>query len=77
MSKESSCKRMEAFITKTLKKSEKQTLLRSRLWRLYSVSDKCLPTDTSALMSTAIKTLLNNGKVDIVFINEVKHIKLK
>lgn len=77
MSNISPSKRMEPFIIKTLKKADDNRLLRSRLWRLFSVSDEYQPTDTSALMSTAIKNLMNNGKIEIVFIKESKYVKLK
>jgi len=68
---------MGDFIIKQLKKAPESTIQRLRLWRLYTVSPLFKSTDTSAIMSTVIKTLMNNGKVEIVFIENKKCIKLR
>lgn len=65
-----------AWIVKKLKKQEDDTMTRARLWHFYRVDPSWLDTDTSAGFSVALKTLLNNGKAVIVFIDNVKCVKL-
>jgi hypothetical protein len=68
---------LSSWIIKKLKKAEGNTIGRQLLWRLYTVDPNMIPGSTSAAFSVALKTLLNNGIVEITFINNVKHVKLK
>lgn len=65
------------WIVKQLKKAEGNTMSRQRLWHLFRVDPSYLSTDTSAGFSVALKTMLNNGKVEIVFVDNVKSVKLR
>lgn len=65
------------WIVKQLKKSEDHTMSRQRLWHLFRVDPSYEVSDTSAGFSVALKTLLNNGKVEIVFVDNIKSVKLR
>lgn len=65
------------WILKKLKKSDDFTLSRKRLWEFYKADETYLETDSSASFSVALKTLLSNGKVEILFIGKTKAVKLK
>jgi hypothetical protein len=65
------------WILKQLKKSELNIMSRQRLWHLYRVDPTYEATDVSAGFSTAIKTLLNNGKIEIIFVDNIKSVKLR
>lgn len=70
-------KHFSQWILKQLKKAEGNIMSRQRLWHLYRVDSTYEETDTSAGFSVALKTLLSNGKVEIVFVENVKSVKLK
>ena len=70
-------KHFAVWIVKQLKKAEGNVLSRQKLWHFYSVDPSYEATDTSAGFSVALKTLLNNGKVEIVFVSNVKSVKLR
>jgi len=70
-------KHFSQWIIKKLKKSENFTLSRKRLWEFYKTDETYLETDSSASFSVALKTLLSNGKVEIVFAGKTKMVKLK
>ena len=70
-------KHFAVWIVKQLKKAEGNVLSRQKLWHFYRVDPSYEATDTSAGFSVALKTLLNNGKVEIVFVNNVKSVKLR
>ena len=65
------------WIVKQLKKADGNTMSRQRLWHLYRVDPSSEITGTSAGFSVALKTLLNNGKVEIVFVQNIKSVKLR
>jgi len=70
-------KHFAVWIVKQLKKAEGNVLSRQKLWHFYRVDSSYEATDTSAGFSVALKTLLNNGKVEIVFVSNVKSVKLR
>jgi hypothetical protein len=65
------------WIVKQLKKTEGNTMSRQRLWHLFRVDPSYEASDTSAGFSVALKTMLNNGKVEIVFVDNIKSVKLR
>lgn len=65
------------WILKQLKKAEKNTVSRQKLWHLFRVDPSYEPTDTSAGFSVSLKTLLNNGKIEVVFVEDIKSVKLR
>jgi hypothetical protein len=65
------------WIIKKLKKADDFTMSRKRLWDFYKTDDSYVESDTSAGFSVALKTLLSNGKVEVLFIGKTKAIKLK
>lgn len=70
-------KHFAIWIIKQLKKAEESTISRQRLWHLFRVDSIYEVTDTSASFSGALKTLLNNGKIEIVFVDNIKSVKLR
>lgn len=70
-------KHFATWIVKQLKKAEGNVMSRQRLWHLFRVDPSYLPTDTSAGFSVALKTMLNNGKAEIVFVDNIKSVKLR
>jgi len=68
---------MGNFIVKELKKAPNNCMIRSKLWKLFSLSHHFNDDDSSALMSIAVKNLLNNAKVEVIFIDNKKYVKLK
>lgn len=67
---------MANWVVKQLKKAPENTISRQRLWRLYRVDKDTHVEDNSAAFSGALKTAMSNGKIQVVFIDAVKHIKL-
>ena len=70
-------RRFALWIIGQLEKEKKCTISRQRLWHLYRVDPCCEDGDTSAGFSVALKTLLNNGVVDIVYVDNIKSVKLR
>lgn len=78
MSNQPRQKHFSEWILATLKTAPGLKLSRQRLWHLYRVDPSFQPTtDTSAGFSVALKTLLSNGKLEVIFENEAKTIRLK
>jgi hypothetical protein len=69
--------KVAVWILKELKKQEDGMMVRSKLWKIYSLSKEFETGETSVLISNVCKNLLNNGKIEVIFVEGKKCFKLR